>query len=93
MKLYKSYHFRDKDPEIDRLRTLIQNASGGINRLNNKALSTVEHDGGPSVSCMRAWFFGATQRPQNATLEAAGRALGYRRVWVKSKRKANGHAK
>jgi hypothetical protein len=31
---------------------------------------------------MAAWFFGATKRPQNATLEAAGRALGMKRVWV-----------
>jgi hypothetical protein len=90
MKLYKSYMFRDKDPEIDRLRTIIQNASGGINKLNNKALTNVEQQGGPTVACMRGWFFGATKRPQNATLEAAGRALGYRRHWVK--RKPNGKA-
>lgn len=93
MKLYSAYSFRSRDPAIDELRTVIQHAHGGINRINNKALTSIERDGGPTVSCMRAWFFGATKRPQNATLEAAGRAIGYRRVWVKHKRKPNGHAK
>jgi hypothetical protein len=85
MKLYRAYNFRDKDPEIDRLRTIIQREHGGINKLNGKALAHVEKEGGPTVSCMRGWFFGATKRPQNATLEAAGRALGFRRTWVKHK--------
>lgn len=87
MRLYKSYMFKDKDPAIDELRTVIQRAHGGVNKLNHKALASIEKDGGPTVSCMRAWFFGDTKRPTNATLEAAGRALGYRRVW----RKLNGH--
>jgi hypothetical protein len=37
---------------------------------------------------MHNWFFGTTRRPQSATLEAAGRALGYKRVWVKNNGKA-----
>jgi hypothetical protein len=90
MKLYKSYMFRDKDPAIDELRTVIQRASGGINRLNNKTLTHIEREGGPTVTCMRAWFFGETKRPQNATLEAAGRALGHKRVWVKHKPNGRG---
>jgi hypothetical protein len=90
MKIYKSYMFKDKDPAIDELRTVVQRANGGANRITNKALTAIEHDGGPTSSCMRAWFFGVTKRPQNATLEAAGRALGYQRVWVRQKRKPNG---
>jgi len=27
--------------------------------------------------------FGETRKPQNATIEAAGRAMGYQRVWQK----------
>jgi hypothetical protein len=80
MKLYKSYMFRTKDPVIDELNTLISDKFGPI---NHKTLSDIERNGGPSVSCMSAWFFGATQRPTNPTIEAAGRAIGFKRVWRK----------
>lgn len=86
MKLYKSYMFRGKDPAIDALRTQLEDHFG--RRVNRKNLKAVELDGGPTTSCMHEWFFGATKRPQNATLEAAGRAIGLERVWVK--RKPNG---
>jgi hypothetical protein len=79
-KLYQSYLFRGKDPGIDELRTEIQDQHGG--KLNHKILKRIEEDGGPSVGCMAGWFFGSTQRPQNATMEAAGRANGLKRVWV-----------
>jgi hypothetical protein len=79
MKTYSAYLFRDKDPVIDELRTLIENEAGG--RLAHNHLIRIENDGGPSVTTMRNWFFGKTRRPQSPTVEAAGRALGYRRVW------------
>jgi hypothetical protein len=41
------------------------------------------HSGGPTVSCMQGWFRGDTKRPQSASLEAAGRAVGFKRVWRK----------
>ena len=85
MKLYSSYMFRDKDPAIDVLRTLIGDTIGGT--VNGKALSKIAKQGGPTTSAMKGWFFGKTRRPQNATLEAAGRALGYERVWRKQKPK------
>jgi hypothetical protein len=81
--IYKSYMFRDKDPAIDELRTVIADAMG--ERVNKKTLKTITESGGPTKGCMSGWFFGKTKRPQNATLEAAGRALGYRRVWQRSK--------
>lgn len=91
MRLYKTYMFRTKDPAIDELRTEIEDYTG--ERLNkSKILGQIERDGGPSISCMRSWFFGETKRPQNCTLEAAGRALGLKRVWVKEE-KRNGKAK
>jgi hypothetical protein len=77
--LYKSYVFRDKDPAIDELRTLAERHFG--RRVNGHDLAQNTDDGGPSTSCMRGWFFGITKRPQNPTLEAAGRAMGYHRVW------------
>jgi hypothetical protein len=81
LKLYRAYNFRDKDPVIDELRTLAEDHFGG--RINHKFLHQIEIDGGPTSSCMAGWFMGATKRPQSATLEAAGRAIGFRRVWQK----------
>ena len=81
MKLYKSYMFRTKDPVIDELRTMVQQANKG--KLSSAALTKIERDGGPSSGCMAAWFFGKTMRPQSATVEACGRSVGFKRVWVK----------
>jgi len=79
--IYKAYNFRTKDPEVDILRTLIEDHFG--HRINHKSIRQITEGGGPSQSAMSSWFFGKTLRPQNATLEAAGRAIGYRRVWKK----------
>lgn len=84
MKIYKSYVFRDKDPAIDELRTLVQSANNGV-KITRKSLKKVEDGGGPQVGTLANWFFGTVKRPQNATLEAAGRALGYKRVWRQDK--------
>lgn len=80
--IYKSYMFRDKDPVIDELRTYVQDTKGG---LSYGTLNIIQKDGGPTASCMASWFFGETKRPQSATVEAAGRALGYKRVWQRMK--------
>ncbi len=79
--IYKSYVFRDKDPVIDQLRTMAEDYYG--TKITGKSIRQISEAGGPSEACMRAWFFGKTQRPQNPTIEAAGRAMGYRRVWEK----------
>jgi hypothetical protein len=81
--IYKSYVFKDKDPAIDVLRTVIEDSTG--ERVNGKALRHIHESGGPTAGTMRAWFFGATWRPSNATLEAAGRSLGFERVWRRRK--------
>lgn len=81
MKLYKSYMFRNKDPVIDELRTLLTDAYG---RVGYKSYKQIEQDGGPTTACLHNWFEGETKRPQSASIEAAGRALGFKRVWVKS---------
>jgi len=83
MPIYKSYVFKTKDPVIDELRTLAEQHFG--KRVTGNMLSEISKDGGPTASCMRGWFFGATKRPQNPTIEAAGRAMGYQRVWRRMK--------
>lgn len=85
MKIYQSYMFRGKDPAIDRLRTVIQDTTGQRS-IAWETLLDIEGRGGPTARCMHEWFNGKTRRPQNATLEAAGRALGYERVWQKMKK-------
>ena len=70
---YSAYLFREKDPEIHRLQQLV----------GDTKLSKVTKDGGPSTTCMRNWFHGETRRPQNCTIEACGRALGWERTWRK----------
>jgi hypothetical protein len=77
MPIYRSYVFREKDPVIDQLRGLMG---------NHVTIGQIVKDGGPSDSCMRNWFYGETRRPQNATIEAAGRAMGYERRWQKMRR-------
>jgi hypothetical protein len=84
MRLYKSYVFRNKDPVIDELRTIIQDETGD-KRLESKTLKAIEEDGGPTVACMQGWFRGKTKRPQSASLEACGRAVGYKRGWIRMK--------
>lgn len=82
--VFGAYRFRDKDPAIDAIRTVMQDHFGKRN-LKAEDYAEVSEQGGPSAGCVKAWFEGKTRRPQNATLEAAGRAIGYHRVWRKMK--------
>jgi len=69
LRLYCSYNFRDKDPIIDRLRTLIRD--------QQVSYSDIEKDSGVSAQTLWHWFSGETRRPQFATVMAVVRALGY----------------
>jgi hypothetical protein len=76
---YGAYTFKDKDPEIYRLQQMV----------GDTKLAHVTKAGGPSATCMRMWFNPeGTKRPQNCTIEAAGRALGYERAWRKIVRRS-----
>jgi hypothetical protein len=80
MRLLRAYMFKQKDPAIDIVRTLVQDH---YKTTSSDVLEKIADDGGPTAGTMHQWFHGKTMRPQNATLEAAGRALGMQRVWVK----------
>jgi hypothetical protein len=80
-KLYSAYLFRNRDPAVDEFRTVVEDHFG--HRVNVKDLTKIEEGGGPNTGTMKEWFFGKTKRPQSATLEAAGRAIGYRRQWIR----------
>lgn len=83
--VWGAYLFKDKDPAIDGARTLLRDALGGLTR---KHLAIVEANGGPVVATLEAWFSGDTLKPQNPSMEACGRAVGYQRVWKKMERDA-----
>ena len=65
---YKSYSFVDKDPIIDEVRTVFQDA--GVTR------QWIENESGVTANTLHAWFEGKTRRPQAASINAVLRALG-----------------
>lgn len=77
MKIYKSYMFRNKDPIIDQLRTVIKDEDA---KLKDIALKS-----GVSYGTMHNWFKGKTCRPQFASTMAVARSLGYDLELIKRK--------
>lgn len=76
-KRYRSYSFVDKDPVIDRLRTIINDEEVTIGEVH--VLSDV------STTTMYNWFDGKTRRPSHACVAAVAGALGYDFSLVKRK--------
>lgn len=68
--LTRSYNFVDKDPEIDRFRTLWQK-----DRIKETDLAVLA---GLSPSTVKNMFGGETKRPQHATFAKMAGALGYK---------------
>ena len=69
LNLYKTYSFKEKDPVIDQLRTILQDE-----KLTYKEV----HDlSGVAEATLYNWFSGATKRPQHATIMAVARAAGW----------------
>lgn len=77
--VYRTYSFRTKDPVIDELRTLFKDEG----KLSKDGFKEIEARGAAKAATYRNWFNGSTRRPQNATVMATARALGYDRKWVK----------
>src|SRR5262245_5917547 len=76
IKTYKSYMFVDKDPVIDELRTLVKDSGLSYDEVSDEC--------GVASSTLYSWFHKDTRRPQNATIEAVGRGLGFKRKWVRT---------
>lgn len=79
LKPYKSYVFREKDPIIDKCRTVVQDSGLSYAEISDAS--------GVSTACMAGWFGGKTRRPQFATLNAVGRACGKTLEFVDKKRR------
>ena len=77
LKLYKSYMFKNKDPIIDSIRTIVQDSG-----LSYTAISGLS---GVSTGTLYNWFQGETRRPQFASINAVGRACGKTLVWIDKK--------
>ena len=79
LRIYRTYSMVDKDPCIDRVRTIVQDE--GL----FKNLSAVADISSVSSSTLNNWFHGETKRPQNATIQAVLSSLGYKTEYVKEK--------
>lgn len=77
--LYKTYLFKNKDPIIDELRTIIQDTG-----ITYNDISVVS---GVTKQTLHNWFHGATKRPQYATVAAVLAAIGYEHRLVKINKK------
>lgn len=75
MNVLKSYMFKDKDPVIDVIRTLVQIMAGGRNNLA-PTIRQISEDSGVSVGCMYNWFYGATRSPRWSHVAAVAAVLG-----------------
>ena len=75
--LYRSYSFVDKDPVIDKVRTIVKD--------EGLKYSEIHVISGVSTTTLHNWFDGETRKPQYATIAAVVGALGYRSEFVKSK--------
>jgi hypothetical protein len=64
---YKSYNFIDKDPIIYEVWDVVKGVSW----------SYIEEESGVSRACLQGWFYGATRKPQQATIRAVLRSVGY----------------
>lgn len=65
---YSSYSFRHKDPIIDVVRTLLDDAGA--------TSGYIEASGGPRKATLRSWFTGKTAKPQHASISAVLKLLG-----------------
>lgn len=74
---YRSYNFVDKDPVIDRIRTIVKDEG-----LNYSEIGVIS---GVSSTTLHNWFEGATRRPQYATVAAVTSSLGYQQEFTKAK--------
>ena len=65
---YKSYVFRDKDPVIDKVRTLVEDSGLKYKEIHKRS--------NVSLGTMQGWFNGRTRRPQFCTIAAVAATCG-----------------
>jgi hypothetical protein len=80
VKSYKTYRFINKDPIIDKLRTL--KLDTGMSAMD------IERASGLKSGTQNNWFKGGTRRPQHASVAAFVGACGYEFKITKKKHKS-----
>jgi hypothetical protein len=79
--VYRTYRFIDKDPIIDKVRTVLQDEG-----LFAKGKRKIVHElSGVQLSTLDGWFEGDTMKPINATVGAVISSIGYEMTFIKSK--------
>jgi hypothetical protein len=76
IRVLRGYEFVEKNPVIDKVRTLAQKRG-----LFNK-LGVIEEISSVKRATLKGWWHGDTKRPQHHTLMAVVHALGYREEFV-----------
>jgi hypothetical protein len=74
---YRTYRFVDKNPVIDKVRTLLED-EGLMTDLN-----AAHEISGVGTATLRAWFFGDTKNPFHSTVAALTSSLGYEETFVR----------
>lgn len=79
IRVYRTYRFIDKDPVIDKMRTMLKDVG-----LDKKG-AIVSELSGVSASTLANWFEGATKRPQYASIAAVTTAVGFELTLARSR--------
>jgi transcriptional regulator with XRE-family HTH domain len=79
IRVYRTYNYIDKNPVIDKVRTIIQD-EGLI-----KKLGVVHEVSGVATATIDNWLNGDTRNPQHHTIAAVVTSLGYEERFVKAK--------
>jgi hypothetical protein len=79
LRVLRTYRYIDKNPVIDKMRTVLQDE--GL----FKKLTIVHELSGISTSCLNALFHGNTRNPQHRTVAGVMSSLGYEETFQKVK--------
>jgi hypothetical protein len=79
LRVLRTYRYIDKNPVIDKMRTVLQD-EGLFTKLN-----LVHELSGISSSCLYGLFHGDTRNPQHRTVAGVMSSLGYEETFVKTK--------
>jgi transcriptional regulator with XRE-family HTH domain len=79
LRIYRTYRYINKNPVIDKTRTLLQDE--GV----YKNLKVVSEITGVAVSTLDGWFNGDTKNPFHQTIAAVVTGFGYEEQFVKKR--------
>jgi hypothetical protein len=75
IKIYKTYHFKDQDPIVAKLRTVVKDEAESRGISVKQMANTACDLSGVAKGTKNNWYSQKTKRPQFATLNAFARAI------------------